>query len=58
MLHSKSRTGIPTTLAETIIYIFFSCLTIVVGTLGYLPALHTNNGSSSFIQRRKFILKD
>jgi hypothetical protein len=45
---SKGRVGVPTTLE----FIFFCCATIVVGKLGYLPALHTNNGGATIKQRR------
>jgi hypothetical protein len=54
MQHSTSSAAVPTTLAETKIYkIKIVCYsTIIVGTLGYLPALHTNNGSAMITQRR------
>jgi hypothetical protein len=43
-----SSAAVPTTLAETIIYKIkiICCSAIIVGTLGYLPALHTNNGKN------------
>jgi hypothetical protein len=52
--HSTGSAAVPTTLAETKIYKIkiVCCSTIIVGTLGYLPALHTNNGSSMITQRR------
>jgi hypothetical protein len=53
MQHSKGRAALPTTLAETIIYkkYFFDSATIVVGTLGFLPALYTNKGSATITKR-------
>jgi hypothetical protein len=52
MQHSKGSAVQPTTLAETIIYTkyFFGSITIVVGTLGFLPALHTK-GSATITKR-------
>jgi hypothetical protein len=53
MQHSSGSTALPTTLAEIIIYKIkiVCCSTIVVGTLGYAPALHTN-GSAMIMQGR------
>jgi hypothetical protein len=52
MQHSSGSAAVPTTLAETIMYKIkiICCSKIVVGTLGYLPALHTN-GSATIMQR-------
>jgi hypothetical protein len=52
MQHSCGSTAVPTTLAETIIYKIkiVYCSTIIVGTLVYLPALHTN-GRAMITQR-------
>jgi hypothetical protein len=52
MQHSKGSAAPPTTVAETIIYTkkFLERATIVVGTLGFLPALHTN-GCPMMMQR-------
>jgi hypothetical protein len=54
MQHSSGSAAVPTTLAETIIYKIkiVCCSKIVVGTLGFLPALHTNNGSATITQLR------
>jgi hypothetical protein len=44
MKHTSGKAGIPTILAEIIsIYKIkiVCCATIVVGTIGYIPALHT-----------------
>jgi uncharacterized membrane protein HdeD (DUF308 family) len=53
MQHSKGSAALPTTLAETIIYTkyFFGSATIVVGTLGFLPALHRNQWQRTITQR-------
>jgi hypothetical protein len=61
MQHSSCSAAVPTTLAETIIYKIkiVCCSTIVVGTLGYLPALY-NKGSATIMQvrnRKRYVPK-
>jgi hypothetical protein len=51
MQYSKCRAAVPTTLAGNHHYkIFFASPTRVVGTLGCIPALHTNNVNSIILQ--------
>jgi hypothetical protein len=52
MLQSKGSASEPTILTETLMYkIFCSSSAQVVGTLGYLSTLHTNNGSPKIMRR-------
>jgi hypothetical protein len=53
MQQGKGSASVPTTGAKTIIYkILFGCAPIVVGSLGYLSALHINNGDLGIMQWR------